>query len=66
MTTRTHEALICSCGHKGMLHTAENDQPFSTEWFSRTVDGFIDHDEGFGITKLTCPECGRSGEVVRA
>ena len=65
MTFRTETPLICVCGHKGMLRTAENDAPFSTEWFRRTVTGFIDYDEGFSTKDLGCPECGRRGEVKR-
>lgn len=66
MTTRTQTPLVCVCGHTGMLRTAENDQPYSTEWFQRTVEGFIDHDEGFGTTDLTCRACGRRGQVSHA
>ena len=66
MTTRTRTSLICECGHRGELRTAENDQPFSREWFQRTVEGFIDGDDGFGIEKLTCRACGRTGKVSHA
>lgn len=63
MTYRTTTPLICVCGHTGTLKTAENDAPFSTEWFSRTVEGFVDHDEGFRTKDLECPACGKRGEV---
>lgn len=63
MTTRTTTYLICTCGHRGVLRTAENDQPYSKEWFNRTVEGFIDNDDGFGFKELTCRACGKHGEV---
>jgi len=63
MTMRTTTHLRCACGHTGVLRTAENDAPFSREWFDRTVEGFIDHDDGFGIRKLACPACGQQGRV---
>lgn len=65
MTYRTYAELECACGHKGSLKTAENDAPFSTEWFRRTVEGFEDNDTGFGIAKLKCPNCGEVGLVKR-
>ena len=66
MTTRTTTPLICVCGHTGVLKTAENDQPFSKEWFSRRVEGFTDYDSGFSTKDLGCPKCGRRGEVSEA
>lgn len=65
MTTRTNTPLICVCGHTGVLKTAENDQPFSNEWFSRTVEGFTDYDSDFSFKDLGCPKCGRRGEVSK-
>lgn len=44
-------------------NAAENDAPFSTEWFQRTIVGFIDRDTGWSTKKLECPKCGKHGEV---
>ena len=40
MTTRTVEAYVCECGHKGYVVCRENDAPYSSLWESYSLDGF--------------------------
>jgi len=77
MTMRTQESIVCTCGHRGHLKLAENDQPYSSLWMVYSLDGF----EGRGLTvtsmkdhpkdvlahiKPTCPQCGQTGTVTYA
>jgi hypothetical protein len=62
LTMRTTSKLICECGHLGLLHTSENDQPFSGSWESHKLEGFR---EGGSDTNMNgvplspvCPQCG--------
>lgn len=77
MTTYSEEALICECGHKGILHLKENDQPYSSLWESYSLEGF----EGRSLTITSyadmpkdllaymnpkCPKCGQMNKVTYA
>lgn len=68
MTTRTIYAVKCSCGHVGAICMSENDQPFSKQWESYSlenleggsgydVEGFAKWDEVFNVLKPVCPKC---------
>lgn len=63
MTTRTTDALICECGHSGSLHTAENDQPYSTPWVSHRLVGFGGEVSNWNLAKVSCPACKQTGTV---
>ncbi len=74
MTTHHREPVICECGHEGIVHWRENDQPHSRQWESYSIDGFEGH--GFSIDGYTtldkaiermnprCPQCGNVGKVT--
>jgi len=74
MTTHHREPVSCACGHEGIVHWSENDQPFSKQWEQWSISGF--EGEGFyldgGYTHLTaaldrmkpkCPACGEVGKI---
>ena len=73
MTTHHHEQVVCDCGHEGVIHWSENDQPFSNPWERYSISGF--EGEGFEISGFTtisdalekmkpkCPTCGQVGKV---
>jgi hypothetical protein len=76
MTTRWKEPVVCECGHKGIVHWSENDQPFSSQWETYRIEGF--EGEGFEIAgsctlddaiermKAVCPICGAVGKIKYA
>lgn len=76
MTTHHREPIACECGHEGILHWSENDQPFSKQWEQYSISGF--DGEGFYIDGYTtiqealkrmnpkCPKCGEAGKVKYA
>lgn len=76
MTTHHEEPVVCECGHAGIVHWSENDQPFSKQWEKYSIAGFTG--EGFYIEGFTtlidaiermnprCPTCGAIGKVRRA
>lgn len=68
MTTRTRYTVKCSCSHVGAIRMSENDQPYSKQWESYSledleggsgfsVDGFAKWDEVFNALKPVCPKC---------
>ncbi len=73
MTTHHREKVQCECGHNGILHWKENDQPFSKQWESYKIEGFEGENlyiEGFMTTSTAlekinpkCPSCGEVGRV---
>jgi hypothetical protein len=76
MTTHHREPVVCECGHKGIVHWSENDQPFSKQWEEYSISGF--DGEGFYVDGWTtvgdallrmkpkCPKCGAVGKVTNA
>jgi hypothetical protein len=77
VTTRSERPIVCECGHKGILHLKENDQPFSGLWEDYRLEGF----SGKNITITSyadqpksilaamepkCPKCGQVGKVTYA
>jgi hypothetical protein len=76
MTTHWKEPVVCECGHTGIVHWAENDQPFSKQWERYSIEGF--NGEGFEIAgfctlekaiermKPVCPVCGAVGKIKYA
>ena len=64
MTMRTVDKLKCECGHTGSLHTSENDQPYSSPWVSRKLEGFNGNiSEAETLELVQCPNCGQTGKV---
>jgi hypothetical protein len=67
MTMRTRYNLICSCGHRGTIVRKENDQPYSKDWDSFSLENLngnsfyseqlIDWDVVFKNMKPVCPQC---------
>jgi hypothetical protein len=47
MTTHWEEPVVCECGHQGIVHWSENDQPFRNQWEQYSIEGF--KGEGFHI-----------------
>jgi len=68
MTMRTTDRLQCACGHTGTLQTAENDQPYSSNWTHHSLEGFSGTVTDWDLGKVRCPGCGQVGKVeyVRA
>ena len=76
MTTHHRKRVVCECGHEGVLHWSENDQPFSKQWESYRMSGFeASSFEIAGYTTATeavermkpkCPKCGAIGKVKHA
>jgi hypothetical protein len=76
LTTGHDEPVICECGHQGVVHWRENDQPFSSQWEDYSISGFEGKDFYInGYTTLDdalkrmnpkCPVCGAVGKVKNA
>lgn len=75
MTTHHEEPVVCECGHEGVVHWSENDQPFSKQWEKYYISGFDgERFETSGSSTVTealkeikpkCPSCGQVGKVKR-
>lgn len=65
MTLRTYRNFCCPNSHKGNEMTSENDQPYSRNWESVTVNGMkeIGKDER-GYPTYKCELCGQPMSVV--
>lgn len=73
MATHHRERVICECGHEGIVHWSENDQPFSRQWERYSIsgfegegfgtDGFVTIDEALKRMNPKCPSCGKVGKV---
>jgi hypothetical protein len=73
VTTHWKEPVVCECGHTGVVHWAENDQPFSRQWERYSIEGFdgqgfeiagtIILDEALAQMNPACPACGAQGKV---
>ncbi len=73
MTMHTRTALVCECGHTGLVHTRENDQPYSIEWVRHELEGFTgngadekDRGDLLQVMNPRCPKCGQTGKVTYA
>ena len=65
MTIRTVDKIECECGHTGLLRMSENDQPYSTPWVKRTLEGFVGTVSDNGeLEKVSCLRCGKIGKVI--
>ena len=63
MTLRTVDELQCQCGHRGVLRSAENDQPYSTHWVRHSLEGFLGSVSDWQLANVMCPACGQTGKV---
>lgn len=67
MTTHTKYLVTCTCGHVGTLKMSENDQPYSKQYESYSldglkgsnygVDGFATWEKVFEEMRPICPKC---------
>jgi hypothetical protein len=77
MAMRTERAVVCECGHAGILHCKENDAPYSTMYEDYSLQGFDAEEISVTVDtkrpphllaamKPKCLECGQIGKVTYA
>ena len=64
MTMRTTTNFVCLNGHEGVRETAENDQPYSTDWRSVELKGMREGKDEQGRKIFKCSTCGLPMERV--
>ncbi len=74
MTMRQKIAVKCECGHTGVVHWSENDQPYSKAWEKYTLEGFkgsefytegpVALSEALKEMQPQCPRCGEKGKII--
>lgn len=66
MSTRSTDALICECGHTGLLKSRESDQPYGADWVRHELEGFSGTVRAWQLNEVRCPNCGQTGKVIYA